>query len=80
MCNTSGVGLAAPHTEADGVRGFVLVLVVANDQADSETDALARVYREFDCLTIHELARDVVKAAEQAGNQIVRRSREVAAR
>lgn len=49
------------------LRGFLLVLIVDESQAEAEHEALARVCRDFQCETIEELEADVIQAAHQAG-------------
>jgi hypothetical protein len=54
-------------------KGFVLVLVVDEQQADREVGSIARVCRDYDVSSVDELATEVEIAATQAGNQLVLR-------
>jgi hypothetical protein len=52
------------------MRGFVLILVVDESQAASDTASLVRVAREYDVETAEQLVPEVQVAAEQAINQL----------
>jgi hypothetical protein len=59
------------------MRGFVLLLVIDEDQAKTDHETIVKVYREFDVATPKQLMAEIEAACSHGQNCIVRGVREL---